>query len=111
VLSNISVEGYYEVFHRQTRFGECPVVSATPETLNAQLRRLVTDPALRRRLGQQGREFMLREHSYAAMAALWEAIYARVWHGEPVEPADLVSPTLAPVPNAADTGAVAAAPV
>jgi glycosyltransferase involved in cell wall biosynthesis len=111
VLSNIGVEGYYEVFQRQTRLGECPIVSTTPETLNAQLRRLVTDPALRRRLGQEGRDFMLREHSYAAMAALWEAIYARVWHDEPVEPAGLVSPSLAPVADAADAGAVVAAPV
>ncbi len=111
VLSNLDVEGYYEVFHRQTRFGQCPIVSATPETLKAQLRRLVTDPALRRRLGQDGRDFMLREHSYAAMAALWEAIYARIWHDQPVEPADLVSPTLAPVPDAADAGAVVGAPV
>lgn len=92
VLSNVSVEGYYEVFHRQTRFSDCPIVSATPETLSGQLRRLVTDPALRRRLGQEGRSYVVREHSYAAMATLWEAIYARVWHGEPVEPADLISP-------------------
>lgn len=91
VLSNLAVEGYYEVFRRQTRFGDCPIVSATPETLSQQLRRLVTDPALRRRLGQEGREYTLREHSYAAMTTLWEAIYARVWHEELVEPADLIS--------------------
>jgi len=112
VLSNLGVEGYYEVFHRQTRLGDCPIVSATPETLSQQLRRLVADPALRRRLGQEGREFMLREHSYAAMQALWEAIYARVWHGEHVEPADLVTPAFEPrVPAAADVGAAMSAPV
>ena len=102
VLSNVSVEGYYEVFHRQTRFGDCPIVSATPETLSGQLRRLVIDPALRRRLGEEGRRYTIREHSYAAMATLWEAIYARVWHGEPVDPADLISPAAGPWSPAAD---------
>jgi glycosyltransferase involved in cell wall biosynthesis len=99
VLSNVGVEGYYEVFRRQTRFGDCPIVSATPETLSGQLRRLVIDPALRRRLGEEGRRYTVREHSYAAMATLWEAIYARVWHEETVDPADLITP--APEPQAA----------
>lgn len=112
VLSNVSVEGYYEVFHRQTRFGECPIVSATPETLSGQLRRLVIDPALRRRLGEEGRRYTIREHSYAAMATLWEAIYARVWHEQPVDPADLISPATGRRPPAAEdawaaTGAAA----
>jgi glycosyltransferase involved in cell wall biosynthesis len=107
VLSNLEVEGYYELFRRQTRFADCPIVSATPDTVTTQLRRLVTDPALRRRLGRRGREYVLREHSYAAMAALWEAIYARIWYGDPVEPAELVGPdTRATSP--ATTEAVAA---
>jgi glycosyltransferase involved in cell wall biosynthesis len=111
VLSNLAVEGYYEVFRRQTRFDDCPIVSTTPETLSQQLRRLVRDPALRRRLGQEGREFTLREHSYGAMATLWEAVYARVWHAEPVEPADLITPVSKPPTPAADVEAATRAPV
>lgn len=107
VLSNLEVEGYYELFRRQTRFADCPIVSATPDTVTTQLRRLVTDPALRRRLGQRGREYVLREHSYAAMAALWEAIYARIWYGDPVEPAELVGPDT-PATTPAKTETVAA---
>ena len=110
VLSNVSAEGYYELFRRETRFGDCPIVSATPETLSGQLRRLVIDPALRRRLGQEGRRFTLREHSYAAMATLWEAIYARVWHGAPVEPADLISPAPEPRMAAAEHAETTTAP-
>lgn len=101
VLSNLSAEGYYDLFRRETRFADCPIVSTPPEGIRDDLRRLVTDPALRRRLGQRGREYVLREHSYAAMVSLWEAIYARVWHGDPVEPADLIGPTTDAVPRPA----------
>lgn len=101
VLSNLGTEGYYELFRRETRFGDCPIVSASPETLRDELRRVVTDPVLRRRLGREGREYVLREHSYAAMVALWEAVYARVWHGEPVEPADLIGRATVGPPAAA----------
>jgi glycosyltransferase involved in cell wall biosynthesis len=91
VLSNIGVEGYYEVFRHQTGFGDCPIVSATPESLTNELRRLVKDPGLRRALGAAGRRYVLREHSYDVMADLWTAIYSRVWHGDDVDPAELVS--------------------
>ena len=93
VLSNLDVEGYYELFRRQTRLGECPIVSANPETVRDELRRLVTDRGLRRRLGQAGRAYVMREHSYRWMADVWGAIYARVWHGEGVDPTDLIMPT------------------
>jgi glycosyltransferase involved in cell wall biosynthesis len=96
VLSNLSAEGYYEVFRQQTGFRDCPVVSATPASLEEDLRRLITNPALRRSLGAAGREYVLREHSYAAMSGLWSRIYQRVWHGDEVEPADLIRPTVAP---------------
>jgi hypothetical protein len=50
---------------------------------------------------------VLREHSFAAMAALWEAIYARIWYGDPVEPAELVGPDT-PATTPATTETVAA---
>jgi glycosyltransferase involved in cell wall biosynthesis len=96
VLSNIGADEYYEVFRRQTRLADCPIVSATPDTVTDELRCLVTDPQLRHTLGAAGRRYVLREHSYAAMAALWGAIYGRVWHGDDVDPAELVRPDPAP---------------
>lgn len=93
VVGNLSDERYFgDAFRRETRFGDCPIVSATPETIRDELRRLVVDPELRRRIGAAGRAYVLREHSYEAMAALWDAIYRRVWHGERVDPAALLRP-------------------
>lgn len=93
VLSNLSVPGYYEVFQQQTRLDDCPIVSVTSETVTDELRQLVVDPDLRRRIGRAGREYVLREHSYEAMGRLWTAVYARIWAGESTDPADLLART------------------
>src|SRR5919108_1585076 len=93
VVGNLSDERYFgPMMRRATRIADCPIVSATPETLREVLHGLVTDPALRRRIGEAGRAHVLREHSYPAMARLWSAIYRRVWHGEAVDPSLLVRP-------------------
>ncbi len=90
VISNLTDERYYAVFRERTRFDQCPIVSSTAEALKETIRRLVVDPSLRSHVGAAGREYVLREHSYLAMARLWEAIYQRVWHGDSVDPADLL---------------------
>ncbi|MGH2358604.1 MAG: hypothetical protein ACRDGJ_11465 [Candidatus Limnocylindria bacterium] len=96
VVANLSDQRYFgEPFHRDTRFGDCPIVSATPETLRDELRRLVVDPALRHHVGNAGRAYVMREHSYAAMARLWDAIYRRVWDGARVDPSELLRPDTA----------------
>jgi glycosyltransferase involved in cell wall biosynthesis len=86
VLSNLSDDRYYARFRNQTRLGDCPIVSTTPSDLKETLRRLVTQPALRAEIGTAGRRYVIREHSYAAMAHLWDAIYRRVWYGEDIDP-------------------------
>jgi hypothetical protein len=40
---------------------------------------------LRRRLGEEGRRYALKFHSYDAVADMWEAIYRKIWRGEDVE--------------------------
>ncbi len=86
VLSNLSDERYYEPFRGITRLSSCPIVSTTPAALKDALRRLIIDPGRRSELGSAGREYVIREHSYEAMARLWDAIYRRVWNGEDVDP-------------------------
>jgi len=60
---------------------ECPIIDASIETLTDELRRLVTDPELRLRLGRQSREFAVRHHSYAALGAVWAEIVEAAWAG------------------------------
>jgi len=59
-------------------FGECPIVSAGPETLKETLRKLVEDPDRRRRLGAAGREYVERHHSYTAIGEFFEGLLERV---------------------------------
>jgi glycosyltransferase involved in cell wall biosynthesis len=88
VLSNLSDDRYYARFRTETRLSDCPIVSAPPSQLKDVLRRLVTQPDLRTEIGAAGRRYVIREHSYAAMARLWDAIYRRVWNGEDVDPGE-----------------------
>jgi Glycosyl transferases group 1 len=62
----------------------CPIVDTDRERLRDDLRALVLDEARRRKLGRAGREFVLRYHSYEAVAEVWEAIFAHVWRGAPL---------------------------
>ncbi len=63
---------------------ECPIVDCPPERLKDNIRRLVLDADLRRRLGEAGREYVVRHHSYDAMGRLLSAMVRRVWDGEPL---------------------------
>jgi glycosyltransferase involved in cell wall biosynthesis len=54
---------------------ELPVVSATPETVEAVLTDLVKNPAKRRELGRRGREFALKWYSAKNAAAVMDGIY------------------------------------
>ena len=54
-------------------------MSASPDTLRDELRRLVLDADLRRELGQRGPEFVRRVHSLEAIGELTDGIYRRLW--------------------------------
>jgi glycosyltransferase involved in cell wall biosynthesis len=75
----------------------CPLVDTNPENLQEQLRRLITNPELRRELGQAGREWVVKYHSHQAVGKEWELIIERAWRGAPL-PARLRPPS-APEPQ------------
>ncbi len=57
VISNLEDEAYLLPVRRWTFFSECPIVSASPETVVDVLRKLVTRPKLRHQLGKAGRQY------------------------------------------------------
>jgi hypothetical protein len=85
VLSNLSDPWYFDRFREQTGLDECPIVSTTPDTLKDTLRSLVNDERRRAELGAAGRRYVLKYHSYEAVADMWEFVYRTVWEGEPLE--------------------------
>ncbi len=69
---------------RSESLRSCPLVDANPENLEEQLRRLVTDPQLRRELGEAGREWVVRFHSDEAVARDWAPVIEHAWRGAPL---------------------------
>ena len=57
----------------------CPIVSATPETLESEMEALVRDPALRKSLGRRGREWVEAYWSYEALAPAYERFHDELW--------------------------------
>lgn len=60
-------------------WSEAPIVSATPDTITAELRKLVRDRSLRERLGGRGPDYVRRYHSLDAVAAVLDSVYRRAW--------------------------------
>jgi glycosyltransferase involved in cell wall biosynthesis len=84
VLSNLSDPHYYDFMRAACGLDECPIVSTRPEEIEQTLRELATDRDRCRTLGEAGRAFVLRFHSFDAVGEMWERVYRRCWWGEPV---------------------------
>jgi hypothetical protein len=92
VIANLEDDQLTGVLRRYSYLDECPILSATPETIADRLRALVTDPALRERLGRASEAFAAKYHSDEAAAYLYGSIYRRIWNGEDVALLDLFHP-------------------
>jgi hypothetical protein len=73
-------------FWEGTYLRECPIVNATPETLEDCVRDLATQPELRDRLGRAGREYVLKYHSAEAVGQIWKSILRHVWSDAAIPP-------------------------
>lgn len=85
VLVNLQTEAYTRALRRYSFLDECPALSTVPETLTFNLRRLVTDPALRETLGRAGRRYAEKYHSFRAAQYMFGAIYRRILDGDDVD--------------------------
>jgi glycosyltransferase involved in cell wall biosynthesis len=92
VLSNLDDERLTTLLRRYSYLDECPILSATPETIANQLRALVTQPDLRERLGRAGAAYAAKYHSDEAAGYLYDSIYRRIWNGEDIALLDLFHP-------------------
>lgn len=74
VISNLEDETYILPMRRWSYFSECPIVSATPENLIDVLRKLITRPELRKKLGCAGRQYAEKYHGMDSAVHLFEAV-------------------------------------
>jgi len=91
VISNVSAD-QYKVFRRFSFLDECPIVSATPESIKDNLRALITRPDLRRELGIAGRTYAEKYHSYQTSQYIFGSIYSKIINREDVDLINLFHP-------------------
>jgi glycosyltransferase involved in cell wall biosynthesis len=82
VLANLNMWWLPSEVRKLKAADGCPIIDTDEDRLEENLRRLVEDPDLRRRAGQAGREFVMRNHSYEAVARAWETLIEHVWTGQ-----------------------------
>jgi glycosyltransferase involved in cell wall biosynthesis len=81
VLAHMSWLG--EEMLTKTALRECPVVDTPPDRIAGSLRALAENDERRRLVGQSGREYVLKHHSYDAVSRVWERIFLHVWADGP----------------------------
>jgi hypothetical protein len=98
VISNLEDEAYILPLRRWSYFDECPLVSATPETIKEVLRKLVTQPQLRHAIGNAGRAYVEKYHGIDSCQFVFEEIIAKL-KGERESLINLFHPLLGDYPN------------
>jgi glycosyltransferase involved in cell wall biosynthesis len=98
VISNLEDEAQLTPFRRWSFFAECPLVSASPETLIDVLRKLITRPELRHELGKAGRAYVEKYHGLDSAQYLFTNVidYA---YGRKDSLINLYHPLLGEYPN------------
>lgn len=92
VMTNLHNEAYTRLFRRYSFLNECPILSTTPETIKANLRALVTSPALREALGRASRDYAEKYHSYKTATYLFGSIYDKLLNGKDINLQNLFHP-------------------
>jgi glycosyltransferase involved in cell wall biosynthesis len=92
VMSNLEDEAYTRVFRRYAFLNECPIVSTSPETIKRNLEVLIRNPELRRQLGEAGRQYAEKYHSYETAQYLFGSIYDKLLDDKEVDLMNLFHP-------------------
>lgn len=97
-ISNLEDDSYITPMRRWSYFGECPLVSASPETIIEVLRKLVTRPELRHELGRAGRAYVEKYHGLDSTQYLFTNVIDYVY-GRKDSLINLYHPLLGEYPN------------
>lgn len=97
-ISNLEDESYILPLRRWTYFNECPLLSASPETLVDVLRKLVVNPELRYKLGKAGRAYVEKYHGLDSAQYLFKNVIDYLY-GRKETLINLYHPILGEYPN------------
>jgi len=93
VISNLEGDEIpIKVYRRYSFLNECPALNATPENIKEQLKTLILNPALRNELGDAGRQYVEKYHSYQTTQYMFSSIYDKIWYGKEFKLLDMFDP-------------------
>ena len=81
VICNLEPGAFTTLMNRYSFMADCPMLSASPETLGAVLRNVILDRDFRIEIGIKGTAFATKYHSYSAWQALWTAFERNNFNG------------------------------
>lgn len=84
VMSNLSDDHYYQVHRLYTGLDECPIVNTSIGQIKDHLRMLIINSELRRQIGEAGRRYVVKYHSYQTVARMWDLVYRKIWFAEEI---------------------------
>lgn len=73
-ICNLEDPTYTTMMRRWSYLGECPIVSTTLEDIKGTLRKLIKNPVLRKDIGDAGRRYVEKYHSFDAADFLFSNI-------------------------------------
>jgi len=85
VISGLEDNYRYRVFRRYSYLDQCPIIPASPESIQEVLLNLMNSRDSWSDIGLQSRAYVERYHSFSAATAMWDAIYERIWQGKKID--------------------------
>lgn len=92
VIANLESKEITQVLRRYSYLNECPILSASPENIKDQIKLLVQNPSLRRELGNIGREYVEKYHSYETGQYFFKTIINKIWFNKDVDTLNMFHP-------------------
>ena len=84
-IVNLENPELIQVFRRYSWLNECPLLSASPETIKKQIKLLITNPELREILGRAGRLYVEKYHSEKNMQYWFEKVHDKLINKKEVD--------------------------
>jgi len=81
VICNLESPRFQEVMKRYSFFRHCPIISASPETVDMELRKLIQDPSRRKKTGLQGIKYCNNFHSFTYWQKTWQMFEDKEFNG------------------------------
>lgn len=84
-IVNLESENLLRVFKRYSFLSECPLPSATPETIKKAIKILVTQPELRKSMGILSRKYVEKYHSEKTTQFWFNEVYKKIIENKEVD--------------------------